>query len=342
MCSCYNGYCVNNTCVCYEGWTGIGDFNWNQGSSCVINKKCVYIASWISIALNIIVILLYSVFLVSRLNEKFTLTTKTNWFIIMFICEAISIGLYNASAVVDEVGLVPGKTVWVTVVLSLGWLYALFGFLLYLSISFDYMKRVSRMMSAEYRSSVETSLAVIEGKFKYMYWISFFNSFIISFGIVAHERAYYIVAMIFWIGMGCWFFIYICTLNVSIWILRSALQDGVGGSDIPAASDTKRVLLYVQCFLSVLFGILIASFFYVGSSKSGVGKSIYVHLLCSIIVHAMALPMLYTLTKRPDAVASNQVSPARIIPARVVTSAYVRNNQIPAVFNRNEVFLSSN
>lgn len=160
-----NGMCVNNTCVCYTGWTDITDFSVQPGLDCDINLYVLYYLGIISGIVSGIAAIAYIKYIISNnFMHDFDKNEKT-FTICLFIFNVSIVGLsFTRPCSLHQSGnctnlLLIGKDPGSTVGAAICLLFLNIGISAYIAKCMDILSKFNHVVSTQAQKSIIDTIA---------------------------------------------------------------------------------------------------------------------------------------------------------------------------------------
>lgn len=345
--TCSFGKCIDNICICSQGWNSIGDFVLVKGINCDINEDIIKYLSIASLALSILSIAIYIRYLYTRLSMKFEINSPKIVFPFCFLIHSVLDLVYVIAKIVNQNDFIVGKSIWLTLDFSACWFAAEIGMLFYLKLCINFLLGFKKMMSLDAQKRMTNTVDKIEFRLQYVFIISFLISFIPVLGFGAENSKYSIVGRIFWLCHALFFlsflFMYTPLVNLVVQELNGSIsqkssinrQDNI--IDDNRIRQVCRLLYYAKVGISIVLLTFFIFLSLIGSINFLLRKSVYIQVIITIAFHGVSLPMLATV--------SNFAIKSKVIPMNMLnegTAAFNQNVKADAIqLDKNEDLIES-
>lgn len=297
----HHGILVDDQCICYSGWTAIGDFAIINGVNCDISANAVNGLAWTSLVLAILVLIFYSHFFIKRIRKSAKLTSKMI-FVLTFLFLAIIIIYWNIGLILEPQYAVIGRSIMYTFLLNIGYATAYCGCVQYLNIAMDFLKGIERVMSPTSQAKMIESIKHFRDSINYMYISITMICFAPTLALGAPKHLYYISGKVYLLGMAVWTVAFLLMFNPPLTLIRHELKSTIEDSirrnvDCESLQKLRFNLLVVKIAVSSIFGATVVMYSIFALWDILLRKTEYITLFCAISVNGLSLPMIMTLSK---------------------------------------------
>ena len=295
---------VTGLCVCNEGWTSTGDFQPVPGLDCGINIDSITALASVSLALGMIAMPIFIVFLYKSFKGSWSLDLKQR-FAIAYLLESIMSNIFDIAKLINPEDAKCGSTIYLTILMAIAFATGYGGCVVFFEAVLKLLRGIAKVTSLEAQGRMQQSVGLFVSRTRYLYLICAITAIFSLSSLVVPADKCHIVARAMFTLWNVFHATFAYAFNPPMTLIRKELGTFVQQMKSKShSSDTRQLegvsknMRLAQYCINGIFVVTACIYLVWSASDILISRTIYVLLYCTIGVHVLSFPMLMAFTMK--------------------------------------------
>jgi len=295
---------VTGLCVCNEGWTSIGDFQPVPGLDCGINIDSVTALASVSLALGMIAMPIFIMFLYKSFKGSWSLDLKQR-FAIAYLLQTIMCNIYDIAQLISPEDALCGSTIYLTILMAIAFATGYGGCVVFFEAVLKLLRGIAKVTSLDAQDRMQQSVGLFVARTRYLYLICAITAIVSLVTLVVPPNKCHIVARAMFTCWNVFHAAFAYAFNPPMTLIRKELGTFVQqmkstsrSSDTNQLEGVSKNMRIAQYCINGIFVVTTCVYLVWSASDILISRAIYVLLYCTIGVHVLSVPMLMAFTTK--------------------------------------------